>query len=128
MKLVVAAVLLLAASALSVEQDPCAGCDESLAQAYQACARDHGNPCAERDEDGLVTGAPGEKKDVSCCLKKQKHDRCLQCASMDCEFATCNVNKRYYSERTIVEKLKGQTKEAYAKFDKAAMKAAGWGL
>merc|ERR1719316_1463738 len=98
-------------------QDPCAGCDESLAQAYQTCAREYGNPCAERNEAGLVSSGPGTKKDVSCCLKKEKHDRCLSCKTMDCSFKTCNVNKKYYSERAMEEKFD----------DAKAMKDAGWG-
>ena len=98
-------------------QDPCAGCDESLAQAYQTCAKEYGNPCAETNEAGLVGSGAGKKKDVSCCLKKQKHDRCLGCKSMDCAHQTCNVNKKYYSERELSETLD----------DSKAMKAAGWG-
>merc|ERR1719343_1163338 len=109
-------------------QDPCSGCDEGLAQAYQTCAREYGNPCAETNDAGLVISGAGTKKDVSCCLKKEKHDRCMTCKSMDCEFKTCNVNKKYYSERTIAEESKQWTKEAYAKHDAKAMKAAGWGL
>merc|ERR1719335_828222 len=105
------------ASAALVQQDPCAGCDESLSEAYQKCAGAHGNPCAERNAAGIVTGGAGQKKDIGCCLKKEKHDRCLTCASMDCAHKTCNANKKYYSERTIVGKLD----------DKKAMKKAGWG-
>jgi hypothetical protein len=105
------------ASSAFVQQDPCAGCDESLAEAYQKCAMAHGNPCAERNEAGIVTAGPGAKKDISCCLKKEKHDRCLECSSMDCAYKTCNVNKKYYSPRTIVGELD----------DKKAMKKAGWG-
>jgi len=104
------------ASAL-VQQDPCAGCDTSLAQAYQVCAMQHGNPCAERNAAGIVTAGPGEKKDIGCCMKKEKHDRCLECSSMDCAYKTCNQNKKYYSTYTIVEGLD----------DKKAMKKAGWG-
>ena len=109
----------LQGAAVSVRggQDPCSGCDEGLAQAYQTCASVHGNPCAERGSDGLVGSGPGTKKDMSCCLKKNKHDRCLNCKSMDCSFKTCNVNKQYYSERKLSEKLD----------DKKAMKNAGWG-
>ncbi|CAK0799403.1 unnamed protein product [Prorocentrum cordatum] len=109
--------------AMEVEQDPCAGCDEGLAYSYQACARDHGNPCAERNEAGLVTGAQGTKKDVSCCLTKEKHDRCLECKSMDCAYKTCNVNKQYYAERTLVEAENTRDKQ----WDSKAMEAAGWG-
>mmetsp|Transcript_116469 Transcript_116469/g.336437 ORF Transcript_116469/g.336437 Transcript_116469/m.336437 type:complete len:131 (-) Transcript_116469:59-451(-) len=123
---VVTAVLLASVSALTVEQDPCAGCDEGLAQAHQECVLAHGNACAERGEGGIVGSGPGTKKDVGCCLKKQKHTRCLECKSMDCEFKTCNVNKKYYSERTLTMKAKESTKEAYTKFDKKAMTAAGW--
>merc|ERR1719174_3463739 len=87
----------------------------SSAQAYQTCAMKHGNPCAEMNAAGIVGSGPGQKKDVSCCMKKEKHDRCLQCASMDCAHKTCNVNKKYYSTYTIVGKLD----------DKEAMKKAG---
>mmetsp|Transcript_74764 Transcript_74764/g.189764 ORF Transcript_74764/g.189764 Transcript_74764/m.189764 type:complete len:129 (+) Transcript_74764:75-461(+) len=117
-----------AALAAALKQDPCAGCDESLSLAYQSCAREYGNPCAETNQAGLVASGPGTKKDVGCCLKKDKHDRCMQCKSMDCQFATCHTNKRYYSERTLVMEDKTKTKEAYESHDAKAMKAAGWGL
>merc|ERR1719235_3063239 len=109
----------LRAMAVSVRgaQDPCAVCDESLAQAYQTCAKDYGNPCAETNDKGLVSSGAGTKKDVSCCLKKEKHDRCLSCKTMDCSFKTCNVNKKYYSERELSEKFD----------DGKAMEEAGWG-
>mmetsp|Transcript_122499 Transcript_122499/g.381334 ORF Transcript_122499/g.381334 Transcript_122499/m.381334 type:complete len:133 (-) Transcript_122499:164-562(-) len=125
--------LLLAASARAAlhsargEQDPCAGCNEELAQAYQACARDHGDPCAETNTAKIVSSAAGTKKDVGCCMKKEKHDRCLQCKSMDCQYSTCNVNKNYYSEHATTQEAKTRTKAAYEKFDAKAMKAAGWG-
>merc|ERR1719483_287597 len=85
------------ASALNVQQEPCAGCDEGVAQKYQKCAGVHGDPCAEVNSAGLVTGGQGTKKDVSCCMTKEKHNRCLTCKSMDCQFKTCNTNKNYYS-------------------------------
>merc|ERR1719498_884565 len=116
----VCALLLVLANANVVEQDPCAGCDESLAYSYQVCAKDHGNPCAETNDAGIVISGAGTKKDIGCCLKKEKHDRCLQCKTMDCSFKTCNVNKKYYSERTMEEDITG--------WDKKAMKKAGWGL
>ena len=76
MKFIVA-VLAVAANASFLEQDPCAGCDTALAQNYQKCAMQHGNPCAETNAAGIVGSGPGQKKDVGCCLKKEKHDRCL---------------------------------------------------
>jgi len=100
-----------------LQQDPCAGCDTGLAQAYQTCAMKHGNPCAETNAAGIVGSGPGQKKDIGCCMKKEKHDRCLQCKSMDCAHGTCKVNKKYYSTYTVAEKLD----------DKKAMKKAGWG-
>merc|ERR1719263_199849 len=100
-----------------MQQDPCAGCDTTLALAYQKCAMVHGNPCAEKDAAGLVISGPGQKKDVACCMKKEKHDRCMQCATMDCAYKTCNVNKKYYNTYTTVEKFD----------DVKAMKQAGWG-
>eukprot|EP00928_Gymnodinium_smaydae_P013780 TRINITY_DN149_c0_g1_i1.p1 TRINITY_DN149_c0_g1~~TRINITY_DN149_c0_g1_i1.p1 ORF type:complete len:121 (-),score=45.33 TRINITY_DN149_c0_g1_i1:77-439(-) len=103
-----------------VQQDPCAGCDESLAYSYQKCAMQHGDPCKELGGDGLVTAGQGTKKDVGCCMKKEKHARCLQCKSMDCAHNTCNVNKKYYSERFMEKEDKD--------WDKKAMKKAGWGL
>jgi len=127
MKTLLVACAVAAASGLTADQDPCAGCNEQLAQAYQLCARDFGNPCAERNDQGLVSSGPGTKKDMSCCMKKEKHDRCLECKSMDCQYKTCNVNKMYYAERTVVQEAKASTKEAYKKHDAAAMKAAGWG-
>merc|ERR1719277_2716014 len=132
MKALVAMAAICTAAAYKVtlrgEQDPCTGCDEGLAQAYQVCAREYGNPCAETNDAGLVISGAGTKKDVSCCLKKEKHDRCMECKSMDCEFKTCNVNKMYYSQHTITQEAKSKTKQAYEKYDKKAMKAAGWGL
>jgi len=83
------------------KQDPCAGCDESGAQAYQKCAMAHGNPCAETNAAGIVGKGPGQKKDIGCCMKKEKHDRCLQCKGMDCAHGTCKVNQKYYSSRTM---------------------------
>lgn len=88
----------------------------------------HGNPCAETNEAGLVSDGPGTKKDVSCCLKKEKHDRCMECKSMDCQYKTCNVNKQYYSHYGSIEEAKKWTKEANKQFSKKSMKAAGWGL
>jgi len=105
------------AKAALLEQDPCAGCDTGLAQAYQTCASKHGNACAETNAAGIVGKGPGAKKDIGCCMKKEKHDRCLKCAGMDCAHGTCKVNKKYYSTYTIVGKLD----------DKKAMKKAGWG-
>merc|ERR1740130_676253 len=99
-------------------QDPCAGCSEGLTENYQKCAMVHGNPCAETNKAGIVGSGPGTKKDIGCCMKKEKHDRCLQCSSMDCAHGTCNVNKKYYNQRTIAE---GPLD------DKKAMKGAGWG-
>jgi len=93
MKLIALTLIVAAnASFLMQDQDPCAGCDTALAQAYQTCAMKHGNPCAETNEAGLVTSGPGTKKDVGCCMKKEKHDRCLECSGMDCAHGTCNVN------------------------------------
>jgi len=107
---------IMVVSAASLKQDPCAGCTTGLAQAYQTCASKHGNPCAETNAAGLVSSGPGTKKDVGCCMKKEKHDRCLQCASMDCAHGTCKVNKKYYNTYTIGD----------AKLDdKKAMKNAG---
>ena len=28
-------------------------------------------------------------------MKKEKHDRCMQCKTMDCSHGTCTVNKKY---------------------------------
>uniref|UniRef100_A0A7S4UCT2 Uncharacterized protein n=1 Tax=Alexandrium monilatum TaxID=311494 RepID=A0A7S4UCT2_9DINO len=131
MKAALLAILLTCAdgalSSMREEQDPCAGCTEELSQAYQACARDHGDPCAERNAAGIVGSGAGTKKDVSCCMKKEKHDRCMECKSMDCQYKTCNVNKNYYSERASTQEAKTKTKAAYEKYDAKAMKAAGWG-
>merc|ERR1719498_650285 len=115
----VCALLLVLANANVVEQDPCAGCDESLAYAYQVCAKDHGNPCAETNDAGIVIAGEGTKKDVGCCMKKEKHNKCQKCATMDCSFKTCKVNKKYYNERTLAPNHKG--------WDEKAMKQAGWG-
>ena len=92
LKLVLTFALLAGVQAFA--QDPCAGCDDTLAQAYQVCAMEYGNPCAEVNEAGLVSTEPGTKKDVPCCMKKEKHDRCLECKTMDCEFNTCNTKDR----------------------------------
>jgi len=123
--LCVAALVALGAAELKIraEQDPCAGCTEDGAYAYQVCAKDHGNPCAET-VDGLVTDGPGKKKDIGCCMKKEKHERCLKCTTMDCQFNTCKVNKNYYSEYSKIHKEATKDKN----WDKKAMKAAGWGM
>merc|ERR1719311_1536630 len=111
------ALMFASGNASALIQNPCAGCDEALAEAYQKCAMAHGNPCAETNEAGLVISGPGAKKDISCCMKKEKHDRCQTCSTQDCAHGTCKVNKKYYNERTMEEKLD----------DKKAMKKSGWG-
>ena len=108
MKLLLTFALLVGVQAFA--QDPCAGCDDALSQSYQRCASQYGNPCAELNAKGLVGGGPGQKKDISCCMKKEKHDRCTQCTTMDCEHGTCNVNKKYYRTYQKAEKL--DTKKA----------------
>jgi hypothetical protein len=80
-------------SVMLVEQDPCAGCDEQAALKHQVCAKDYGNACKK--------DAAGNKADISCCMRTEKHKRCLSCASNDCAHGTCTVNKKYYNERTI---------------------------
>jgi chromosome segregation ATPase len=105
-------------------QDPCAGCTEDHAQAYQTCAMVHGDPCAELNSKGLVGSGPGKKRDVSCCMKKEKHARCMSCKSMDCAHGTCNVNKDYYSKYSTTEANNKKDDRWHNK----AMKAAGWGL
>jgi len=110
-------VAVAAKKAALLEQDPCAGCTTGLAQAYQTCAMKHGNPCAETNAAGIVGSGPGQKKDIGCCMKKEKHDRCLTCSAMDCAHGTCNVNKKYYNTYAMSEKFD----------DKKAMKKAGWG-
>eukprot|EP00929_Paragymnodinium_shiwhaense_P072307 TRINITY_DN3670_c0_g1_i5.p2 TRINITY_DN3670_c0_g1~~TRINITY_DN3670_c0_g1_i5.p2 ORF type:complete len:125 (-),score=50.32 TRINITY_DN3670_c0_g1_i5:49-423(-) len=124
MKMQLAVVLALFGAAAAIEQDPCAGCTNDVAQAYQRCASQYGNPCAETNDAGLVIKGAGSKKDVSCCMKKEKHDRCLSCKSMDCQFNTCTTNKKYYSEYSDVEAENKRDKQ----WDKKAMKAAGWGF
>jgi len=106
-----------AKTAALLEQDPCAGCTTGLAQSYQTCASKHGNPCAETNAAGIVGSGPGKKKDIGCCMKKEKHDRCVSCSSMDCAHGTCNVNKKYYNTYAMKETFD----------DKKAMKKAGWG-
>merc|ERR1712107_190642 len=98
------------------EQDPCAGCNTDLAYAHQVCAGKYGNACAERDSKGLVTGGPGVKKDEHCCNQRTKHNTCLECKTMDCQYDTCNVNKKYYSTYTKVPSNEG--------FSEKSMKAA----
>ena len=61
-------------------------------------------------------------------MKKEKHDRCLRCKSMDCAFYTCNVNKNYYSEYADVGEAKTKTKEAYERYDKKSNESCGLGL
>merc|ERR1719230_64905 len=122
--------LLAAVPVASLKQDPCAGCDEALAIRYQTCVSEVGNACAEVNDKGLVTGEEGKKKDYGCCLKKQKHERCLKCNAMDCSHDSCSphMNQIYYRERTKDMEDKEKTKAAYEKHDAKAMKAAGWGL
>jgi len=111
-------------SIVKAAQDPCAGCTNDGVQAYQKCALEFGDACAELNSAGLVGGGPGKKKDVSCCMKKEKHNRCLECKSMDCAHGTCTVNKKYNSEYSDQEANNKKDKN----WDKKAMKAAGWGL
>merc|ERR1719223_1668914 len=109
---------------VKVQQDPCAGCTNDLSQAHQKCVLEFGDACAELNSAGLVGGGPGKKKDVSCCMKKEKHNRCMECKSMDCAHGTCNVNKKYYSQYSDTEAENKRDKNWHNK----AMKAAGWGL
>ena len=104
-----------------MQQDPCAGCNEELAQGYQVCVKDFGNPCAETNEAGLLVEGEGAKKDVPCCLKKEKHQQCLKCKTMDCSYETCSphLNKNYYSF--------WDSPKADPDFAKKGMQAAGWG-
>mmetsp|Transcript_15120 Transcript_15120/g.41535 ORF Transcript_15120/g.41535 Transcript_15120/m.41535 type:complete len:131 (-) Transcript_15120:121-513(-) len=104
-----------------MQQDPCAGCNEDLAQGYQVCVKDFGNPCAETNEAGLLVEGEGAKKDVSCCLKKEKHQQCLKCKTMDCSYETCSphLNKNYYSF--------WDSPKVDPDFAKKGMQAAGWG-
>merc|ERR1719440_1483353 len=120
MKLLFLASFTTYVATMSSVQDPCAGCDEGAAYKYQKCASVHGNPCAERNSKDLVSEEEGTKKDVGCCMAKEKHDMCLKCATKDCSFETCTVNKKYYNERTIAPSNEG--------FSEKAMKAAGWGF
>merc|ERR1719487_724251 len=115
------ATALLAQSAEAFKQDPCANCNEQHALKFQKCILEHGNPCAEYNEAGIVTKV-GTKKDVGCCLVKEKHSRCLKCKTMDCAHNTCKVNKHYYAERTTVHAEAAKDKD----WDKKAMKGAGW--
>merc|ERR1719253_136404 len=105
MKLILAILAAAVSSnALVFKQDApppgCAGCTESAVQSYQICASKHGDPCAEVGSTGLVGAAPGTKKDVGCCMKKEKHDRCVRCATIDCGHKTCTVNKKYNNEHS----------------------------
>merc|ERR1719465_257002 len=122
--LMLAPVFVASSSRTLMEQDPCAGCTTDSAAAYQKCAMEFGNPCAETNDAGLVIDGPGTKKDVSCCRKKEKHARCMECKSMDCAHGTCTVNKKYYSEYSDIEAENKRDKN----WDDKAMKAAGWGF
>merc|ERR1719408_445588 len=73
MKFLVCMVTAMTINAAILEQDPCAGCDTSLAQAYQTCAMKYGNPCAETNKAGIVSSGPGTKKDIGCCMKKKRN-------------------------------------------------------
>merc|ERR1719198_1945884 len=129
MKAAVLLLLIATPQVASLKQDPCAACDETLAQRYQQCVHDYGNPCAEENEKGLVVET-GKKRDYGCCLKKEKHERCLKCNGMDCSHDSCSphMNQDYYGERAKDMADKEKTKAAYKKSDAKAMKAAGWGL
>ena len=56
-----------------------------------------GNPCALELNDKGAKNTDGKKKDYGCCLKKEKHDRCLQCKSMDCSHDTCKAKLSFTS-------------------------------
>eukprot|EP00397_Hematodinium_sp_SG-2012_P069842 GEMP01123188.1.p2 GENE.GEMP01123188.1~~GEMP01123188.1.p2 ORF type:complete len:113 (+),score=42.13 GEMP01123188.1:96-434(+) len=109
MKLIVLPVA-LAVLTLST-QDPCADCTETRAVKYQECARDFGDPCKKDGEGATV--------DIRCCRHKNKHNRCLECATRDCTHGTCEVNKKYYN----FHHQKKEDKD----FDKRSMKESGWG-
>ena len=70
----------------------CARGNEELAQGYQVCVKDFGNPRAETNEAGLLVEGEGVKMDTSCCLMKEKHWQCLRC-----EMCSPYVNKSYFS-------------------------------
>merc|ERR1719436_1415934 len=108
---------------LRMQQDPCAGCDNDLAQAYQTCMLLPRHPCTERDAAGIAVEGEGTKDDIGCCMKVEKHNRCLECKTMDCAYKTCKRNVKYYSEYTITENENKRDK----KWDEKAIKAAGWG-
>merc|ERR1719213_623993 len=78
-------------------------------------------PKYEKEKVTVKAEGEGKKKDVRCCMVKEKHAACLKCNSMDCSFGTCDefVNQKYYHERALEEAPLD---------DKAAMKEAGWGL
>ena len=73
-------------------QDLYAGNNEELAQGYQVCVKDFGNPRAETNEAGLLVEGEGVKTGTCCCLTKEKHRQCLRC-----EMSSPYVNKSYYS-------------------------------
>merc|ERR1719197_1089148 len=50
------------------------------------------------NEAGIVGSAPGTKKDVGCCMKKEKHDTCLKCKSMACAHKVPGVITTFSSE------------------------------
>merc|ERR1719327_1623851 len=105
---------------LGLKQDPCAGCDDEL-------SKDFGNPCALAHTATGAKNTEGAKKDYGCCLKKEKHDRCMQCKSMDCSYDTCNVNKHYYStyEHAAGEMTKDKEQ---AEWEAQSKEGAGWGF
>jgi len=111
------------ASAFTTE-NICSGCNEMTAIKYQKCAMEHGDPCAEVNDQGLVSSKPGTKKDVGCCMKKEKHEICMKCELKDCEHGTCNVNKQYSSPRVSTFNKGNED----ADWDKKAMKESGWGF
>merc|ERR1719409_760852 len=49
--------------------------------------------CAPKYEKETVTvkaAGEGKKKDVRCCMVKEKHEKCLKCKAMDCSHGTCD--------------------------------------
>lgn len=105
------------ASGTKLRADNCTGClgeDLDTPIAYQTCVLEHGDPCSEVNEEGLVSKEPGAKRDIKCCNAKNHHKACM----LNCSKYNTDVWSKYEKDKTDKE-----TAERDAGWEKKAMAA-----